>query len=381
MNFGWSDAQQALWDGVVRFAQEHLTDDVIVRDQAGTFPRALWSLIAQQGILGLFIPERFGGGGHDMVTTIHALEALGYGCADNGLTLAVNGQMWAVQEPLLRFGTEAQIMRYMPGLIDGTRIGAHGMTERESGSNAFALTTTAARTDGGYVLNGEKVYIGMGPIADLLLIFATTDPARGRWGLTAFLVDADSAGVTRGAAQGKLGVRTNPMGTLTLRDVFVPEEARLGKEGAGAGIFNASMEYERSFIFTSHVGAMARQLERTVAYARGRDTGQGTIDRYQSVSNRLAEMKIRLETARHFLYRAAWQIDQGRDATLEAAMAKLVISEAFLKNSEDAVRVHGGLGYLTAHEIERDFRDAMGGVIYSGTSDIQRNLIAALLKD
>ncbi|MBK8021006.1 MAG: acyl-CoA dehydrogenase family protein [Chloroflexi bacterium] len=379
MDFGCTPAQQQLWDDVLQFARDQLCEDVIARDREGIFPRDAWQKGAAKGILGLYIPSQYGGSGLDMVTTIHAMEALGYGCTDNGFTLAVNGQMWAVQEPILHFGTEAQKMRYLPPLLDGRMIGAHGMTERDSGSNAFALQTVARKVEGGYRLSGEKVYIGMGPIADLILAFATVNPARGRWGITAFLVDARAEGVTQGAPRGKMGLRTNPMGEITFEDVFVADDDRLGPEGAGASIFNAAMQYERSFIFASHVGSMARQLDETVRFVNSREVGGQPISRYQSVTNRLADMKVRLETARHFLYRAAWRLDQGDDATLDAAMAKLVIGENFLRNSEDAIRIHGGQGVLTDYEVERDLRDAMGGVIYSGTSDIQRNLIAGLL--
>lgn len=379
MEFGWTEQQQSLWDTTLQFAREHLQTDLVERDMAGTFSDENWQACAQNGIFGLYIPECYGGSGYDMVTTIHALEALGYGCADNGLTLAINGQMWAVQEPILQFGTEQQKEKYLPKLIDGTIKGAHGMTEPESGSDAFSLQTTAKKVEGGYVLNGEKMFIGLGPVAGLILVFATVKPELGRWGVTAFLVDGDAEGLTLSPAQSKMGLRTGPMGDVSLQDVFVPTENLLGKEGSGAAIFNASMKYERSFIFASHIGSMARQLDESIAYVTHRKQGGQPIGKYQSVSNRIADMKVRLETARHFLYKAAWCIDQKKDSTLEAAMAKLVISELFVENSVDAIRVHGGRGYLTEFGIERDLRDALGGVLYSGTSDIQRNLIAGLL--
>ena len=333
----------------------------------------------EKGIFGLFVPKEFGGSGYDMVTTIPMLEALGYGCPDNGLTLAINGQMWAVQEPILKFGTEDQKHKFIPKLIDGTWKGAHGMTESESGSNAFQLTTSAVSVEGGYLLNGSKIYIGLGPVADIILTFASTNLARGRWGISAFVVDASSAGVKLSQPQSKMGLRTAPLGEIQFKDVFVPADRLLGKEGAGASIFNASMDYERSFIFASHVGSMARQLDEVIAFAKSRNVGGQTISKHQSVSNRIADMKVRLETARLFLQKSAWLVDQGKPIPLEAAMAKLVISELFVENSLSAVRIHGGKGYLTEFGVERDLRDALGGVIYSGTSDIQRNLIAAML--
>jgi hypothetical protein len=380
MEFGWTPEQQRLWAETVAFAQDGLCRDLHARDASGTFASDAWARIAARGLLGLYVPKTYGGSELDIVTSVRMLEALGYGCPDNGLTLAVNGQMWAVQEPILRFGTDEQKKRYLPPLLKGEMIGAHGMTERDSGSNAFNLSTEARRTDGGYLLKGEKVYVGMAPRADLLLVFATTKPSAGRWGLTTFIVDARAPNITLGAPEGKMGLRTNPLGAIHLDNVFVPEADRLGPEGAGASIFNHSMQYERGFIFASHVGSMARQLDQAIRFVKARQVGGQPINRFQSVTNRLADMKVRLETARYFLYRTAWRIDQGEDATQDAAMAKLVIAENFLRNSEDAVRLHGAVGYLSEYEVERDLRDSMGGVIYSGTSDIQRNLIAALLE-
>jgi alkylation response protein AidB-like acyl-CoA dehydrogenase len=380
MDFGFSPHQRQIWERTVEFARRELRlDDLAERDRQGAFSEAIWQRCARQGLLGLCVPEEYGGAGLDFVTAVHALEALGYGCADNGLTLALNGQIWSIEVPILKFGNEAQRRAFLPGLVAGEIKGAHAMTEPEAWSDAFSLTTTATRTSGGYLLNGHKILVGMAPVADVVVLFATVNPAVGRWGVTAFIVDARTAGLTITPRADKLGLRTEPHGAIALENVFVPAENRLGGEGAGAAIFGASMNYERSFIFSSHVGSMARQLDQTVAFVNGRRQGGQPIGKYQSVSNRIADMKVRLETARLFLYRAAWQADQGQDWTLQAAMTKLAISELFVENSLDAVRVHGGRGYLGEFGVERDLRDAVGGVLYAGTSDIQRNLIAGLL--
>ncbi|MEM8679022.1 MAG: acyl-CoA dehydrogenase family protein [Planctomycetota bacterium] len=379
MDFGWTPEQQALREETQRFATEQLVRDLERRDAACQFLEDNWQKCAARGVLGWPFPAAYGGGGFDLVTTVAALDALGYGCPDNGLTLALNGQMWAVQEPLHTFGTEAQKQKYLPKLIDGSLKGAHGMTEPQSGSDAFSLETTAEAVDGGYRINGKKVYIGLGPVADVILTFAVTSPDRGRWGLSTFIVEADTQGVTLGPAQEKMGLRTAPMGEIEFADVFVPAEARLGSEGAGASVFSASMEYERSFIFASHVGSMARQLDETVAFCKARELAGRPISELQTLRNRVADMRVRLETARLFVRQAAWKLDQGQRVPLEAAMAKLVVSEAFTENSIEAIRAHGGKGYLSDCGVDRDLRDALGGVIYSGTSDIQRNLIAALL--
>lgn len=384
MDYSLIEGQDELQDRVRAFAREQLGADLAARDRrAAQDPEDWlrdWRRCGAFGVLGSIVPVEYGGQGRDALAAVAVLEALGQGCPDNGLTLAINGQIWAVIEPILAFGTEDQKRRWLPGLADGSLVGAHGMTERESGSDAFALQTRAERRDGGYVLNGEKVYVGLGPACDLALVFATTDPKLGRWGLCAFLVSATDEGFERGPAERKMGLRTTPMGSLRLTDCFVPEDRRLGDEGDGAAIFQHSMEWERSFIFASHVGSMARQLEDCVAFARKRKVFGQAIGDHQSVSNRLANMRLRLETCRLLLYKAAWLKMRGEPCAMEAAMAKLHISEAFVASSMDAVRIHGGRGYMADGGIERDLRDAIGGVIYSGTSDIQRQIIAAMLK-
>ncbi len=379
MDFALSQAQQQMREQIIAFAQRTLNRQLAERDACGTFEMDHWRACAEQGIQGLFIPTEYGGGGHDMVTTIAALEALGYGCHDNGLTLGLNGQMWSVQEPLLHFGSEEQKQRFLPGLCKGELIGAHGMTEAHTGSDAFALSTSAVPRDDGYVLNGHKIYIGMAPACDIALVFASTDPSVGQWGISAFIVESSREGFARSAAQSKMGLRTSPLGELTLTDCWVPQSNRLGPLGAGVSIFNNSMEWERSFIFASHVGSMHRQLDAAVQYARERKQFDQPIGKFQWVSNRIVEMKMRLETSRMLLYKAAWMKERGERCATEAAMAKLHIGEAFLASSIDAMRIFGGRGYLTEFEVERDLRDAAGGVIYSGTSDIQRQVIARLL--
>lgn len=379
MNFGWNTKQEELWEKTYHFACDTLIQNLVERDHSGTFLEENWQAVAQQGLFGLHMPEDYGGQGYDMVTSVRAMEALGYGHPDNGFTLAVNGQLWSIQEPIAKFGSPDLKQKYLPKLIDGTFKASDGVTEPESGSDAFSLTTTATKVDGGYRLNGHKMFIGMGPVADIVLVYATLNPDRGRWGITAFIVETSSEGLVRGEHQGKMGLRTSPIGDIEFHDVFVPSENILGREGAGASIFNDSMDYERSFIFASHVGSMARQLDETIAYANKRKQGGQSIGKYQAVSHRVANMKMRLETARHYLYKCAWLIDQKKSIPMEAAMAKVAISEAFVENSLDAVRIHGGRGYLTEFGVERDLRDAVGGVLYGGTSDIQRNLIAGLL--
>lgn len=380
MDFSWSDSQLAFKERVVAFART-LNEGVAERDQAGTFPRDAWAACAEFGIQSLAISSPFNATGTDteFMTAVLAMEAMGYGCRDNGLTFALNTVMWTVAHPIHEYGSEAQKREFLPAMCRGTLIGAHSLTEEESGSDAFSLQTRAETCEGGYVLRGRKKFVTLGPIADVVLMFATVDPSLGKWGITAFLVPTDSPGFEARPVTPKMGLRTVPMGDLVLNDVFVPEGNRLGKVGAGVSISNRALEVERCCILASQLGAMEYQLERAIAYARERKQFGQPIGKFQSVSNRIADMKLRLETARLLLYHVAWRQQSGLPAMLEAALLKLHLSECFVESSLDAVRVHGARGYVTEHEVERDLRDAIGGVLYAGTSDIQRVLIARLL--
>jgi L-prolyl-PCP dehydrogenase len=379
MDFSWTEEQLKFKNAVVEFAQKELNQGLIERDRQGELARENWKKCAQMGILGLAIPEEYGGSGADILTTMLVMEGLGYGCRDNGLIFAMNAQMWSVQHPILTFGSDAQKQKYLPGLCSGDLIGAHAMSEPDSGSDAYSLRTRAKRVDDGYVLNGTKMFVTNAPVADVDLVFATVDPAKGSGGVTAFLLDKGTPGLKVSRNIEKMGLRTSPMGEIILEDCVVPVESRLGPEGAGSSIFNSSMEWERSCILGSHVGAMERQLEGCVSYARERRQFGQLIGKFQSVANRIAEMKVRLETARLLLYKVAWLKQRGKPAIMEAALAKLYLSECFVQSSLDAIRTYGGYGYMTEFEVERELRDAVGGTLYSGTSDIQRMIIARWL--
>lgn len=378
MNFTWTEEQLEYKQAAIRFAQQELAI-VTENDRHECFPRAQWQKCANFGVLGLPFPEVYGGAEADILTTMLVMEGLGYGGRDNGLLFALNAQMWAVQHPLNEFGTPEQKARWLPRLIAGEIIGAHGMSEPDSGSDAYSLRARAETQDGGYVLNGTKTFVTNAPVADLAIVFASTAPEKGSWGISAFVVETGTQGFTVSKNIEKMGLRTAPMGELILQDCFVPAENRLGPEGIGAHIFNSSMEWERACILGTHVGAMERQLEECIKYARTRKQFGQPIGKFQSISNRIAEMKVRLETARLLLYKTAWLKKAGKPAQMEAAMAKFYLSEVFAESSMDAIRIHGGYGYTTEFEVERDLRDAIGGVLYSGTSDIQRNIIAKYL--
>lgn len=379
MDFAWSDEQLDYKRTVVNFALKELNDDLVGRDQGCEFPRKNWLKCANFGIHGLPFAEEYGGLGMDILTTMLAMEGLGYGCRDSGLIFAINAQMWSVQMPIFKYGTEAQRKKYLPPLCRGEIIGAHGMSEPDSGSDAYSMHTRAGRVEGGYVLTGVKTMVTNAPVADIAVVFATVDPAKGIWGVTAFIIDMGTTGFSVSRKIDKMGLRTSPMGELIFQDCLVSEENRLGPIGAGSKIFSSSMEWERSCILGSHIGAMERQLEVAIQYARNRYQFGQPIGKFQTVANRIVDMKVRLETARLLLYKVAWLKSQGKSAVMEAAMAKLYLSEAFVQSGLDAIKTYGGYGYTTEFEVERELRDAIGGTLYSGTSDIQRNIIARFL--
>lgn len=379
MEFDLNEEQKALRKELISFAQNELNDDMIKRDKEGRFARDGWKKCAEFGIIGFPFPAEYGGSDGDIVTTTAMMEALGYGCKDSGLLFSINAQMWSVMMPIWRFGNEEQKQKFLPGLCNGDIIGAHGMSEPDSGSDAFSLRSTAEKRGDTYVLNGTKTWCSNAPIGDVFIIFANTDKAGGFMGVTAFVVDANTPGLKVSKEISKMGLKTSPMGELILEDCVVPASARLGKERQGAKIFNDSMEWERACILGSNLGAMQRQLEICIKYANERNQFKKPISQFQSISNKIVDMKVRLETSRWLLYKVSWSKQNGVDATMDAAIAKLYLSEAWVQSCLDAIQIHGGYGYTTEYELERDLRDAVGGKLYSGTSEIQRNIIARSL--
>ncbi len=374
-SFDVTEEQGAFRDLVVRFAQHELGERAKY-DGNGFFTRQTWRKCAELGIQGLLVPTEYGGAGADVTTYVIAMEALGFGSRDNGLLFSLNAQILSCQHPILTFGSEEQKRRYLPGLASGELIAAHGMSEPGSGSDAFSLATTATRAGDDFVLNGSKTFVTNAPIADLFLVFATVDRSKAWGGLCAFLVDRDASGLSVGNPLHKMGLQSSPMAEVFFDDCRVPASAMLGKVSGGMSIFNSGMERERSLILACSLGTMQRNLERCIRHARERRQFGQPIGKFESVSNRIVDMKVRLETARLLLYRLAWLTDHGRPAALDSALVKLYLSECFLESSQDALRILGGYGYMAEYEVEQDVRDAFGGVLYSGTSDIQRNLAA-----
>jgi alkylation response protein AidB-like acyl-CoA dehydrogenase len=307
------------------------------------------------------------------------MEALGYGCPDNGLLFSLNAQMWACTYPLVRFGSEEQKRRYLPAMCDGSLIAAHGMSEPGSGSDAFGLTTRAEPRGDRFVLHGSKTFVTNAPVADVFVVFARSPESKGFAGLTCFLIERGTPGLTVGAPLHKMGLRTSPMAELFFDGCEVGSTQILGKPTGGMRVFTAAMDQERALILACTVGTMERNLERCIAYARERQQFGRPISDFQAVAHRIVDMKVRLETSRLLLHRLGWLMDEGRPTALDSALAKLYLSESFVASSLDAVQVHGGYGYMAEYDVERDLRDAVGSRLYSGTSEIQKNLVARLL--
>jgi alkylation response protein AidB-like acyl-CoA dehydrogenase len=372
----WVSTEQAeLFDSVYRFATT-LPNNVRASDKAEVFAHENWLRCGQFGIQGLPGDPSFGGAGADAVSTMVALEALGYGHADAGLLFAINAHMWTSVVPMSEFGTVEQKERWLPGLCTGMLIGCHAITEPGAGSDVFSLTSTGTPVDGGWLLRGRKTFISNAPVADLFTVFARTYAGTGPYGITAFLVPKGAEGLSVEKSLEKMGLRTSPMAELVVDDCFVPSEAILGLPGRGARVFQAAMRWERACIMASQVGAMRRMMERCVAYARDRQQFGQPIGRFESVADKIANMRISVDASRALILRVGWLMDNGHDTMTEAAIAKAFVSEASVRTHLDAIQVHGGYGYMTELEVERGLRDAVAGTIYSGTSEIQRRIIA-----
>jgi alkylation response protein AidB-like acyl-CoA dehydrogenase len=376
VDFDCSEEQLEYCRQVERFGRERLSSDVLERDRTMTFSRDDWRALGDFGFLGLPVPEEHGGSGADALTTVLAFEALGYGCRDNGLIFSIGAHLWSGVMPLVRFGSPEQQARWLPGLCDGSLVAVQGMTEPDTGSDAFALRTSAKRDDDEWVLQGSKTFITNAPVADVFVIFASTAPERGAFGLSAFLVEAGSPGLVIGKPFEKMGLRTSPMSELAFDGCRVPASSLIGKLGNGMAIFNHSIGWERACILASALGTMRRQLERSIEYAQTRRQYGQPIGHYQAVSHRIVDMKLRLETCRLLIYRMAASMQGGRIDPMESALVKLHLSECFLQSGLDTLQIHGALGYMTETEIEREVRDAVASRIYSGTSEIQRNIVA-----
>jgi alkylation response protein AidB-like acyl-CoA dehydrogenase len=361
------------------FARTRLSAGAREREAAGAFDRQLWDAAAEFGLVGLPIPEKWGGSGLDAVDTMLVIEALGRACEDGGLVFSLCAHMFASAVPIWRSGSTNHHEQYLPALAAGTLICANGTSEPDAGSDVYAMKTTARRAGGEYVLNGTKCFITNAPIADLFLIYASTSLERKVFGISAFLIPRDTAGLRVAPEKSKTGLRTSPWGTIYLDDCRIPEGARVGPEGCGASLFAESMIWERGCLFAYYVGAMERSLVRCIEHARSRVQFGHRLGAYQSVSNRIVDMKLRLEAGRLLLYRAGELHRSGKRCDEAVALSKLWISEAALQSGLDAIQIFGGAGVATDTGVDALMRDAVPARIFSGTSEMQRAIVARML--
>jgi alkylation response protein AidB-like acyl-CoA dehydrogenase len=379
MNFSWSKEQLILRDASAKFAEQNLNLGLIEREEHHSFSKENWQKCAEFGIQGLSVPKSYGGSGKDLLDTISTLEGLGYGCRDNGLLFALCAQMWAVQTPLITFGTEAQKQQFLPKLIKGEIIGAHAISEFNAGSDMSSLQTRAIKDGTDYLISGCKTWITNAPIADLFVVTAKVDNSQGMSGLTAFIIEKNTPGLSVTKSLKKMGLKTATMGELLLDKCRIPQTNILGKEGSGMAIFAKAMSWERAFILAPALGSMQRQIEQCINYANSRHQFSKPIGKNQVIANKIVDMQMRLETSRLMLYKSAWLKTVGKRSTWESSAVKLHLSENWVQNCQDALQIHGAKGYMIESGIECDLRDALASKIYSGTSEIQRNIIASYI--
>lgn len=380
MDFSTTEEQRLLCSEMIRFAQAELNDGAAERDRSQSFSRELWQKCAEMGLQGLPVEDKYGGVGADSLTTALVLEAFGYGCHDGGLVFAIGAHLLACVIPVWKNGGDELKSKYLPGMCDGSLVAVNGMTEPQSGSDAFSMLTTAVPDGDGFRLNGVKIFSSNGPVADVALVYAITDKEKGYYGgVTGFLIETDTPGFSTGQKFEKMGLRSCPIGELVMDDCYVPASAVVGVVGSGSEMFNESMEWERICLVACHVGKMQWLLEKAVEYAKTRGTSRQKISKYQAVSHRIANMKIRLEAARLLTYRAASEIGKSRENAMHASIAKTFASDSLVETALDTVKVFGGYGIMSEYDVERALRDSVASTLYSGTNDIQRNIIAGWL--
>ncbi|HWT94718.1 MAG TPA: acyl-CoA dehydrogenase family protein [Solirubrobacteraceae bacterium] len=371
MDFGLTDGQRALQARIREGAEATLTGDATAPER-----RERWRAAGELGLLGLCVPAEYGGQGLGALDTAIALEAFGRACPDTGFAFALSAHLLACLVPIAEHATDEAREELLPGLVRGDLVAANAMTEDEAGSDVSAIATTARPDGDAYVLDGEKSWASNAPEADVLVTYAVTDPHAGFLGQSAFAVPASIAGVTRGAPLGKMGLEGCLAGRVHFDGARVPERYRLGPEGSGSAIFQGSMGWERSCLFAIYLGMMERQIEACVRHARSRRQFGARLSDRQAITHRVAEMVGRLESSRLLLYRACWALDRGGHDAKATALSKVAVSESAVANALDAVQLLGARGYATDGGTEAQLRDAVPARIFSGTSEIQRELIA-----
>lgn len=374
----WTTEQRSLRDAVEAMA-DVLSKDHIEHDQRHEFPREKWDRLRATGLLGLPFDERFGGLGQDLLTTMYVFEGLGYACRDAGLNFSASTSLVSAGVPLQRFGSPALRERYLPGICDGSLIGAHAITEPDGGSDVMSMRTTATPDGDDFVLTGSKTFISNGPIAGLFIVYARTGKKGSPAALTAFAVDAGTPGLSVGKPLDKMGLRTSPLSEVFFDECRVPRSNVIGSVGSGFLILDHVMKWEILCSFSINVGEMQHRYERCLDYAKTRTAFGSPIGSFQLISSKIVEMRISVETSRRWLLDTARKLLDKKNIGVDLAIAKLVTSEANVASSLAAVQIFGGHGYMTETGIEKELRNAVAGTIYSGTSEVQRQRIATLI--
>ena len=377
MNFSLPPELLQLQQVVREYARFEIAPQAAARDAEPVFPRDTMAALGSLGLMGVCTPEEYGGAGMDSLAMVTALEEIAAADASVATIMAVSNGF--PQSTLLSFGNEEQRQAWLPRLASGEWIGAFCLSEPHCGSDAAAITTRAVRTDGGWLLNGEKAWITSGRDADFYLVLARTDPEAGVRGISCFAVLKGASGLLPGEAEQKLGQRAAITTSLGLQDCFVPDSQLIGQPGQGFVIAMSQLDAGRINIAALSVGIARAAFEAADEYASGREAFGQSIREFQGVSFKLSDMAVRLEAARLLTQRAAWLKDHGYRVTREAAMAKLHASETAGFVTDEAVQIHGGYGYSTAYPVERYFRDARVTRIYEGTSEVQRMVISRQL--
>ena len=372
--FNLSEDHLQIRDMARDFARAEVLPGAAERDKTHAFPTELVSQLAELGLLGVFIPETYGGSGLDMLSYVVALEEISYADASVGVIMSVQNSL--ASWPILAFGNEEQKQKYLPAMASGEKMGCYALTEPGAGSDAGAQSTRATKVDGGYRLDGTKLWITNGPQAEIIVTYANLDVAAKHKGVCAFILESDMEGFSVGKVEEKMGIRASGTSELVYENLFVPEQNRLIGEREGFKVAMATLDGGRIGIAAQALGIAQRCLDLAVEYANERKTFGKPISRHQAIQWKIADMRTRIEAARLLTYRAAAMKDAGEAGSAECSMAKLFASETANFCAYEAVQVYGGLGYSQEYEVERLYRDARITSIYEGTSEIQRLVIA-----
>jgi alkylation response protein AidB-like acyl-CoA dehydrogenase len=377
MDFSISDEQKLFRDTIYRFAREQVAPLCEEADLKGEFNFEIWNRMGRMGLLGLPLPEAYGGGGADFVTCCLAGEAMGHAGVDGGHTLAWGAHTYLCGANIMLHGTKAQKSKYLPGIAAGERIGCMALTEPGCGSDAAALTTAAVRRGDRYILNGSKTFITNAPVADVFVVFATLDRALRHKGITAFILEKGFPGLSTGRPMHKMGCRCSLTSEVFLEDCEVPAENCLGGEGRGWNIALGGVEWDRSTLLSPSLGSAIFILESCARYANERRAFGRSIGEFQSIRNRIADMRVYVEAARLAIYRVAASKDNGVLLNpLLAAVNKMYLGDRGFEMASAAVDLFGGYGYIHEFPVERNLRDAKLGQLGGGTSDIMRMIVA-----